>query len=265
MRRLGERQHGFGTAILDASLPVPEGLVDPDGDPSPRRFAVYRNNVVVGMVETLAAAYPVVRRLVGEEFFDAMAAHYARSEPPASPMLFDYGKGFPAFLSRFEPLADLPYVVDVARIERAWVEAYNAAEASPLSSDEMARIDLGRIGAVCMSVHPSLRIVRSRFPALTIWASNVDGATPVPVDLDAGGEDTLVLRIEAEVELRQLPPGGAGFLSALMRGASIAAAAEESFLADAEFDLDRTLAGLIDADAFTGWSYHLANKHNDGH
>ena len=81
---LAERQHDFGLALLDAKRLAPEGLVGPDGQPSPRRFDVYRNNVVAGLIAALGEAYPVVLRLVGLEFFRAMAAAYVTRRPPQS-------------------------------------------------------------------------------------------------------------------------------------------------------------------------------------
>jgi hypothetical protein len=77
MRRNGaiarsvDRQKEFAAALLDPERTAPAGVVGPDGDPCPKRFAVYRNNVVVVLIEILRAAYPAVRRLVGDEFFDA--------------------------------------------------------------------------------------------------------------------------------------------------------------------------------------------------
>jgi len=107
---LAEQQAAFAIALLDAQQPLPTGLQGPDGQPSARRFAVYRNNVVVGLVETLKAAYPAILRLVGEEFFVAMARMYVRAEPPASPIMLDYGAGFPRFIGQFEPATALPYL-----------------------------------------------------------------------------------------------------------------------------------------------------------
>jgi hypothetical protein len=132
MPQLAERQRGFAAALMDPALPLPGGLVDPDGEPSVRRFAVYRNNVVVGLTETLKDAFPAVHRIVGADFFQAIARAYVVVEPPQSPILLDYGAGFPDFIRQFEPAAVLPYLADVARIERAWTEAYHAPEASPI-------------------------------------------------------------------------------------------------------------------------------------
>ena len=168
LQRLAERQRNFGAALLDPTRRVPPGLVGPDGEPSARRFSVYRNNVVAGLIETLTAAFPAVHRIVGADFFRAMAGAYAVAEPPLSPILLEYGAGFADFISGFEPASRLPYLPDVARIERAWTEAYHAPDASPLEAADLMAVDPDRFGAIRLSVHPSLRIVRSQLPALTI-------------------------------------------------------------------------------------------------
>ena len=181
--RLAERQRGFAAALLDPQLPTPAGLVGPDGEPSSRRFAVYRNNVVFGLIEALGAAFPAVHRIVGADFFLAMARAYVVREPPRSPIMLDYGAGFPDFIRLFEPAMALPYLADVARIERAWSEAYHASEASPINPSDFMTVTAGRLPAMRLMLHPSLRIVRSQFPALTIWQMNVASGVPAPVDL----------------------------------------------------------------------------------
>jgi hypothetical protein len=250
---LAERQSGFAAALLDATRDVPIDLVGPDRAPSVKRFSVYRNNVVVSLIDALEAAYPATCRLVGEEFFRAMARAFAVCHPPASPIMLHYGEGFPDFVAQSEPARSLPYLADVARIERAWLEAYHAPEATPLSMEALARIDDRLVAGMRFELHPSVRIVRSRYPALTIWRMNVDDGVPAFVDLEAGGEDILVLRPNAEVEVRYLPPGGAEFVGALSDGQSLASAAECAMTIPA-FDLASTLAALMNAGLFVGFS-----------
>lgn len=250
--RLAARQAGFAAALLDPDHPMPFGLVGPDGKPSARRFNVYRNNVVAGLTATLKDAYPAVARLVGGEFFAAMARTYVAGELPRSPIMLDYGAGFPDFVGSFEPAGSLPYLRDVARIERAWLEAYHAADAQPLDPAALARIAPNDLPYLRLVLHPSLRLVRSPFPALTIWQMSIEGGTPAPVDLASGGEDTLVLRATAEVKLRALPPGGATFVQALADGRPVLAATTAALSADGRFDLSCALAGLMAAGAFVG-------------
>ncbi len=244
----------FAAALLAPESRVPPGLVGPGGEPSTRRFNVYRNNVAASLTRVLRDAFPATARLVGDEFFAAMARIYAASEPPGSPMLFDYGGGFADFIHRFEPAAGLPYLPDVARIERAWVEAYHAPDARSLSPAAFARVSAGDLPKLRVALHPSLRVVRSRFPALRIWQANTGGGAPQGVNLLAGGEDALALRSEAEVALRLLPPGGADFLQALRGGCSIIEATEAAMAADNRFQLSDNLGLLMGAGAFIGIS-----------
>jgi hypothetical protein len=248
---LAERQRAFSAALLDSYAAVPPGLSGPDGVPSARRFSVYRNNVVAGLSEALKASYPAVCRIVGEDFFRAMAREFVRAEPPRSPLLFEYGAGFAGFIERFEPSRSLPYLPDVARIERAWSEAYYAADADPLQPAELAAIPEEELAGIRFRPHPSLRVARSRYPALTIWRMNVADGVPAPVDLSAGGEDCLIVRPAAEVVARSVPPGGAVFLMRLIDGGTLYAAADAALAEDGRFDLAANLAGLLAAGAFT--------------
>lgn len=253
MQSLAERQRTFAAALLNPELPTPVGLVGPDGKPSSRRFGVYRNNVVVGLTQTLKDAYPAVHRIVGADFFQAMARAYVVIDPPQTPMLFDYGAGFPEFIDHFAPAAALPYLSDVARIERAWTEAYHEAEASPLGPSAFMEIGPDQLPAMSLVLHPSVRVVRSRFPVLTIWQMNIKGGVPAPVDLAAGGEDALVVRPEADVEVRSIPQGCPDFIELLASGRSVLAALEDALVANPRFDLSASLMDLIQVGAVVGF------------
>ena len=260
MRQLAERQREFGLALLDAVRPLPPGLVGPDGEPSLRRFSVYRNNVIVGLVDTLKDAYPAVQRIVGEEFFMALAHAYVVQEPPASPILLEYGASFPAFVAAFEPARVLPYLSDVARTERAWSEAYHAPEAVPLDPTRLTALPPDDFSWVSFALHPSLRVVQSEFPALTIWRMNSGETEPAPVDLSSGGESALVVRPAADVEVRQVSAGSAVFLRQLGLGMTVAAAFRVAAADDDQFDLTANLVALFEIGAFTGW--RLARPEN---
>ncbi|PQV54787.1 putative DNA-binding protein [Paraburkholderia sp. BL21I4N1] len=255
---LYDRQRHFAAALLDPDSPVPAGLLGPDREPSEKRFNVYRNNVVVGLVETLRAAYPAVCRLVGDEFFAAMARVYVALEPPRSPIMLDYGETFAAFIDKFEPANSVPYLADVARLERAWVEAYHSAEALPIDPARLATIDSQSLPRVCFALHPSIRVVRSTFPAVRIWQTNVGGGEPVAIDLTSGGEHALVVRPLAEVEVRQIPASAATFILSVAAHAPIADAATLALEEDADFDLTGTLRDLFAVNTIVGWSLREA-------
>ena len=246
---LCRRQAEFADAILDPDRPVPSGLIGPGGRPGGRRFGIYRNNVILGLCETVAAAFPAVRRLVGAAFFTAMAKAHARREPPASTVLLAHGGTLPDFIDTFEPAGELSYLSSVARIERACVEAYHAEEAAPLAPPAVAGFAADRLARARLKLHPSLRIVRSTFPALSIWRTNVEDETPSPVNAASGGEDAIILRPAAEVAARLAPPGGAAFLASLASGVPLAMAAQAAAEDDERCDLAGALTGLVAAGA----------------
>lgn len=256
MSSLDELQDRFVAALRDASLPPPEGLLGRHDEVPVRRFAIYRNNVHVALVEALRATYPVVARLVGAEFFRAMARCYVGGTLPRTPVVIDYGEDFPAFVGRFKPAASLPYLEDVARLEWLWSRAYHAADAEPVDQVSLAAVPTERLGALRLELHPSLRVLGSPWPILTIWHANAGGGAPDAVDLTVGGEDVLIVRPEAAVQLRRLPVGSRAFIDALRKGHPLAVAADTASATAPDFDLGANLAGLLGAGAVV--HHHLS-------
>jgi len=234
----------FAQALLDADRPIPCGITAHNAAVSARRFAVYRNNVVAGLVKALKSRFAVVDKIVGQEFFAAMARAFVKEQPPRSPLLATYGDDLPAFIARFEPARGLPYLADVARLEAARTRSYHAADATPLGAAHFAALDADAVGDIRIDIHPSTEVVRSAYPILTIWAMNSGEQELAPIE-NWRGEDALVSRPYLEVEVRVLPPGGAAFLLALAAGRRLCEAAEAALADDPDFDLTGNLAELI--------------------
>jgi len=246
-------QSAFAEAILHPAGPVPQGVTGPGGAPARLRFAVYRNNVVAGLGEALKAAYPVVSRIVGEPFFSAMARIYVLRNPPASPVMLEYGASFADFIAMFEPAAVLPYLADVARLERAWVEAYHAADATPLDPSLLGAITADLLPRIGFTLHPSARLVRSAFPVLSIWETNIEGVAPTPIDAGRAGENAFVVRAGSDVAMHRLSRGAAAFIDAILLGNPVSAAASSALIDEPGFDLADALRGLLAAGAVVGW------------
>lgn len=240
----------FSQALLDPDLPTPDGIVGPQGKKANKRFNVYRNNVTVGLIGTVADIYPAVHRLVGEQFFDAMARIYVQTEQPQSPLLFRYGTGFPAFLESFEPVAKLAYLPDVARIERAWLDAYHAADAPALDPADLGTIAPEELAMQRFVTHPATAIVRSPFAAVSIFSATRAGNDLTGIEPQSA-EDGLITRRGIEVEIRQLPAGGAEFLQGLIDGATLGEAAEAGTAKTQEFDLAAAIGAMLEAGAFS--------------
>ncbi len=236
-------QEQFAAAILNPELSVPEGLLQPDGSPATRRFNVYRNNVIVSLVDAIAEGFPVVHKLVGDEFFRFMARQYVAENPPGSPLLFLYGKSFPKFVAGFSAAESVPYLADVARLEWARRESFHAADALPRDARCLAEFGADEFSLLAFDLIPSTRIVESGFPVQSIWEANV-GTTAT--EMPDSGEDVLVARPEMEIQMRRLPPGGARFINALLDGTELGRAAGLAGLVEG-FELSSNIAIMLQA------------------
>lgn len=240
----------FMGALREDAQPPVLGFM---GETLSDRFRVYQNNVVGGLVKALAARFPVIEKLVGQEFFRAAAAAFVTAHPPTSPIMALYGCAFPRFLARFPPALPLPYLSDVARLEYACGEAFHAADTPGLIPSALVALDPERAGELVLTLHPSVRIVRSIHPIVTIWTVNRAASVPGPIT-SWTGEDALVCREDDVVVVERLMPGEAAFLSLLLAGAPLAKAAAAAAAEVTGFDAVPLLARLIGPGLVTGIS-----------
>ena len=236
----------FTRALLDTGRACPPGLYSSNGADPASRFAVYRNNVQGSLINALEDSYPVVEQLVGQAFFKAMARTYIERQPPSTPQLNDYGEGFAEFIDDFAPAASLPYLGDIARLERLRVESYHAADARPLAAaqlqEAMSRPE--QLGRLHLHPHPSLRSLQSSYAVASLWAAHQDGRQWPSFYLHRE-QHILVLRNALEVEVLVVDAGCLAFTDSLRARQPLAVAAAQALDAQADFDLGRCLGLLL--------------------
>jgi hypothetical protein len=236
-------QSTFHKALLNPDLPVPEGLIDSAGNPAGRRFSVYRNNVTSSLTQVLQTGFPVLQKLLGEEYFKALAVLFLRENPPDSRIMMLYGAAMPGFLARFPPLAHLPYLPDVARLEQALRMSYHAADSTAIDPARLGALQPDAFMAVRFRLAPTLHLIASSYPIFSIWAANSRDDAPAP---HMRPEAALITRPEYDPAPHLLPVGGAAFLTALIAGQSVA---EALATAPDEFDIGNVLTLLIQGGA----------------
>ncbi|TCP41383.1 DNA-binding domain-containing protein [Rhodovulum marinum] len=212
-------QDAFAAALLDPDRAPPGRLTGAGGAPAGRRFDVYRNNVVAGLIEALETGFPVVRALVGAAFFRAMAGEFVRAHPPRTPLLMLYGEALPGFLAGFPPVAHLGYLPDVARLELALRDSYHAADAAPVDPGALAALSPQALARARLRLAPAVRLVRSDWPIHGIWQAHHGGPRP-----PQGAQEVLVARPGFDPVPHLLPPGGYRGIAALRAGVPLGAA-----------------------------------------
>ena len=233
-------QTEFRCALLDPDLAHPAGLENGLGEPSGRRFDVYRNNVSTSLIAALETAFPIIQKLVGEQNFKVLANAFFRKHPPKSPVMMFYGDEMPAFLAQFQPTSTIGYLPDVARLELAIRESYHAADVDPVDPSALQRLSPEELTAAKLTLVPSTKLVRSDWPIYSIRAFNLGEAAQPP---QMASESVLVVRPEFDPIPLLLPAGADEFLTALSSGAVLGTALEAVGVEG--FDLAGTLGLLL--------------------
>ncbi len=249
MPPLLDTQARFAAAVVRGEMVSAVDLVIDDAPGATARLAIYANHFRITLIEALASTFPVVRRLVGSDFFAAAARAFIRERPPAGPCLFEYGGAFPAFLDRLPAASSLPWLGDVASLEWAISEAWHEEDADPLPSEALLRFTAGDATAA-VGLHPSCRLVQSPFPVDRIWQAHERSDDAIEtVDLSVGGARLLVHRQDDNVAwLRLDNDADLALIAALCAGEGLRGAVAAAAGHDAAWDPTPLLAALIAAD-----------------
>lgn len=206
----------FAAALTAPELPRPMSLIDASGHPGTSRYDIYRNTVTVGLTDALAANFPVVRDLVGPEFFSAMAREYLREHPPRLPIMALYGDELAGWLAGFAPVASLPYLPGVARLEALRRHAAHAEDAAALEPAALAEVHPEALGGLRLQPHPSARWMTDAQPVLAIW--NRHNGQP---DANDPAGEILLCRPAMTVVQVAAPAGTCATMAALASGSPL--------------------------------------------
>jgi Putative DNA-binding domain len=213
-------------------------------------FAVYRNTSALGAAEALRGAYPIVAMLLGGVRFDAVALDYFRRHPPASPVLAGYGEGFADHLEDQPWIRELPYLPDVARLDRLRLESHVAPDAPALTGAELSCVQADEWMTLRLKLHPAIRFAWLTRPAMTIWLAHQDGEPREPLTPEWKAEGALFARPASAVSATWIDRPEHRLLFGLRLGETIGEAAAAVLSTYPDADLSRLFARLIELGAF---------------
>jgi hypothetical protein len=225
-----ELQHAMQRSMLDGRDGDVETWVVDEGMSGTMRLGIYRNTSVSVMTTALRLAFPAVRQLVGQEFFEGASRMFAAETPPRSAWLDEYGSDFPAFLERWPHAACIPYLADVARLEWQVTLVVHAPETPSLELARLAELSEPQLAQTRLVPRPEVRLVRCEFPVDAIWRAVLDGddRAMAAIDLADAPVWLRVLRTDSGPEALRLNENEWRVLDALFSGQPLHAALAEA-------------------------------------
>jgi uncharacterized protein (UPF0276 family) len=248
---LAETQQAFGDALFDAGRAEPVlAQVDDANGRARDRLDIYRGNLSAGWDKAMSSAYPVLRQLVGDEFFAALARAYGRAHPSRDADLNLFGAHFADFLAGFEHVAGYPYLPAMAQLEWALHLAHYAPDANPIDAREVGGLTPGQLETSRFTLHPACALYASEWATVPLWLAHQAGGPAFPSEMRAPSY-ALVTRRGWRAEVIELASAAHAALSALAAGADFGAALDAAFEADEHFDVAAHLKQWLDLGIFT--------------
>ena len=260
MLALRDLQVAFANHIRGEDQSRLEAAVVGDTIPAAARLRVYRHHVEQSLAAALAATFPTVQAVVGEEFFRAMVRRYVIEHLPHQPVLTEYGAGFPEFIAGYEPAASLSYLADVARLDWVLNLAFHSPVGERLTAGDLSALPAEGIAGLSLTLAPGGAVFHSDYPIDRIWQISHPGTAGETIDLDAGGVNLLILRREDDAAFVGISDAEMAFLSAVERGSTLDSAAQAGFQIDGAFNPSTTFGRLLALQAFAALQHGVAKS-----
>lgn len=251
----------FAQGLLNPTVSTPGHVTQSTGGPVDKRYGVYRNNVTASLVSALGDIFPGLRAMMGEDGFSAMARGHVRRHPPRSPLLFEYGRDLPGFLAAAPQMKATPHLVDLARLERFWLDAFHAADAPVADPQALGAIAPDAVADTRFTAHPATRVLASDHALFDLFAMARGLTDRQPADLNAP-QAVLVTRPDIEVIVTGLDHPGAAFVTSLMQGATLGEAAATASSHSDAFDLGAALGLILSTGAFSAITPPAKSMHH---
>ncbi len=196
--------------------PATSGLIG--GDRPGERLRIYGDAYRLRLTDILANDFPVVRALVGEAIFDALATGYLHAHPSRHPSVRHFGRGFANWLRRQEHPSSW---VALADFEWMQGEVFDAADAAAISLEDVARLPAEAWPGLRLELHPAIRRVRAPGSIPAMVEAHHAGA-PLPPATPGDPFDWLLWRQDFRVHWRRLDADEAALLAMAGDGATFA-------------------------------------------
>jgi hypothetical protein len=187
---------------------------------------IYREQFWFRHRDVLRDDFAAIELLLGEEAFERLARAYLAECPSASFTLRDLGMGMVTFLERRAPWSEDRFVADLARVEWAFVDAFDGPDAPPFDPTSIAGVSEDAWPAARIVLHPSLQRLSLAYPAHDYRiAARKDEK---PVRPEAGACDVVVYRGPELLHCLAIDADAAAMLDELAYGAALAEACERA-------------------------------------
>lgn len=180
MSTLNELQGDFQNAILRGDPRFRAAVVNDERVGAEKRIGIYADAYRLRLIEALQDTYTALHAVLGDEQFDTLARGYIEAHTPGHYSIRWYGDRLSEFARATEPWRGMPAIAELAAFEWAFEEAFDAANAEPVTESVLAGLAPENWASLRVAFHPSLRRLRLEWNVTDVWNAVQRGDKNIP-------------------------------------------------------------------------------------
>ena len=183
------------------------------------RWHIYSHGYLARIIDAAGLEYAATRRILGDAAFASLLERYLAVFPPRSFDLSRVGDRLTSFLEFDRLSVELPFLPELARLERAISEAFVARDAEPVTWTQLASLGAGAAADLRFALAPGVALLRSDWPLHEIWTCRLEeDDDAVSIALEGRPSNVLVYRQDARVRVDAISDGEAALVEAARIG-----------------------------------------------
>jgi hypothetical protein len=206
------------------------------------QLEIYREQFWLRHTTSLLEDFPGLSGILGQTEWEKLAEQYLREVVPDSYTLRDLGQRLPQVIERASWLPHQALCLDMARLELAYIEVFDAPNSLPLAPERLTSIPEDDLLRARLAIAPSVRLLSVSYPVADLRrALRAESDEPVAIP-EPRAQNLVVYRRELRLWDMPLTSVAFAFLSGLARGAPLGAAAEAAAIsAEAEAEIGQSI------------------------
>ena len=169
MSALSDLQSDFQSFLLDGNERMLSRVTGTAKVSTEQRLAIYYDAYRLRLLEALTSNYPVLRAWIGDEEFEKAGITYLAAHPSRHFSIRWFGHRLPEFLAATETWRDSPFLAEMASLEWALSETFDAENGAVMDVEDMASIPGDAWPYMRLQIHPVVRRLNLRWNVPIIW------------------------------------------------------------------------------------------------
>ncbi len=171
--------------------------------PADHRLGIYADMFFWRLRGVLATDFEKTAAVLGDEAFTSAARAYLGAHPSEHPSVRHFGRHFTTHLHAHLPEGAPPWAADLAGLEWARVEVFDAPDATPVRAADFGTVAPEDWPGLRFSVIPALRIVESAWPVHRAWEAPADLLVAEPTVVRVWRQDHVVYHCAVDASERE--------------------------------------------------------------